>query len=196
MPILLAISPPEPIWIWVGVVAGIATAIIGVAAKIASILRAKFGPTWRLRQRVTNWLVDRRWILKTEASPNLYFGLWASELDNPQKEILICRTRDHKDILAFSARVPLDPAWIEPLSTMPEASRGVLVQEMGIFISTMRMAFIELEWPFDKLAIQHAIPIDNGLSAYTVDLEAKAVLHGIFGARRIIRKALIQLPQP
>lgn len=108
MPILLAISQPEPIWVWIGVVCGIATAIIGVAAMIASSVKAKVGPTWRLRQRVTDWLVDRRWVLETESSPNFYFGLWATELDNPQKKIFISRGKTDKDILTFSARVPLD----------------------------------------------------------------------------------------
>ena len=76
---------------------------------------------------------------------------------------------------------------------MPEASREVLIQDMRIFIATMRMGFGGLEWPPNNLAIQHAIPIDNSLSAHTVDREAKAVLHAIFGTRSIIRKAVTQL---
>ena len=174
MQILLAISQPQPIWVWIGVVCGIATAITAVAATIASLVRAKIGPTLRLRQRVTKWLVARR------SSPNLYFGVWAAELDNPQKKILISRSKGaDKDILAFSALVPLDAAWLEPLSRMPEVSKGLLIQEMHVFIATMRMAFAALEWPLDRVAVQHAIPIDNNLSAYAVDLEAKQVLHAI-----------------
>ena len=78
---------------------------------------------------------------------------------------------------------------------MSEPSRAVLIQEMHIFISTTRMGFDGVEWPLDKVSVQHAIPIDNSLSGYTVDLEAKAVLHAIFGIRGIIRKAVLQLAE-
>ncbi len=191
MPPLLTILPPAPIWLWVGVVCGIVALAFHLVIMVSQWVWARIGPTWRLRQRVTNWLVQRQWTLQTESSPNYYFALWAAELENPQRMLFISRAKDHKDILTFSARVGLDPLWLEPLSKMADIPKQVLVQDMGVFINTMHMGFGGLEWPLNHLAVQHAIPIDTNLSAFGVDLEAKKVLHAVLGTRRLIRKAII-----
>jgi hypothetical protein len=62
--------------------------------------------TWRLRSRITQWLINRHWVLKGESSPSLYFGLWATE-PGGRYRILISHGKNEKGILAFSTRIPL-----------------------------------------------------------------------------------------
>ena len=125
---------------------------------MASLIHTKVWPTWRLRQRVTNWLDRRHWLLEVNTSPNLYFGLLAAEPDNADKWISIVRTKNDKDILAFTGGVPLDTRWLKPLSEMSETPRAVLIEDMHNFIHTMRMGFVGLEWPLDRVVVQHALP--------------------------------------
>jgi len=146
---------------------------------------------WRLRERVTHWLVNRHWLLETETSPNFHFALWATDMDLGYR-ILIGRDKADKGILTFSAIVPLAREWLEPLARMPKRSQQLLVEDLGVFINTMRMGFDSVIWPLRNLAIQTALPIDNSLSEHAVDLQAKAIIHAITGTRRMIRKAVIQ----
>jgi hypothetical protein len=177
--------------IWIGAICGIAALLFEVAAVIVSTLRTKVTPKWRLRQKVTSWLVSRHWLLETNTSPSLYFGLWASELDHPEYKILICRSKSDSGLLSFSARVPLNTSWLRPLAKLPDSLQQVLIQDIGVLMNTMQMGFASLEWPLDKLAIQTAMPIDSNLSEHTVDMQGKAVTHAIIGARRVIRRAVI-----
>lgn len=176
--------------IWVGAICGIAALSFEVLAVMTAVLRRTILPKFRLRQKVIKWLVRRRWVLSTEDSPSLHFGLGAADIDNPLKKMLISRSKNTSHLLTFSASVPFDPKWFPVLETFPERSKIALVQDLGIFIGTMKIGFEGLEWPLANFRLQTALPIDSNLSEHVVDLQGKELTHVILGARRIIRKAV------
>lgn len=137
------------------------------------------------------WLVTRHWVLETNTSPSLHFGWWATDPD-ARYQMLISRDKVDSGILAFTAKVPLEANWLEPLNAMGKSAQQILIQEMGVFIAAMQMGFDGLEWPLLNLAVQSALPINNNLSEHDVDVRAKAMIHAIQGARSIIPKAIIE----
>lgn len=149
------------------------------------------GHKWRLRQRVTKWLVNRHWVLHIETSPSLYFGLWATEPEGRYK-LLISREKNAKGILAFSARVPLDETWEPHLVAMTENERQVLTNDLLVLVETMGFGHDKITWPYKIATIQDALPVDAALSEHMVDLKAKAIVRGVIAARSIIRKAIVQ----
>ncbi len=62
-----------------------------------------------------------------------------------------------------------------------------------MFFVSKDMAYSDAEWPLNKLAVQHALPLNSQLSEHVVDLKAKEVINAVIGVRSLIRKAISPL---
>jgi len=108
------------------------------------------------------------------------------------REVTIVRREKGKSILAFSAPIQIGTEERAGLDGLAPAQKDQLIQEIIIYFTGKDVGYESANWPLDKLAIEHVLPLDNKLTGYLVDLRAKEVINGVIGGRSIIRKAIMK----
>lgn len=159
-------------------------------------------PRFRVEHRLTDWLLRRGWSVRIERLPEFNFALHLISSDS-EKHILVTRNKGAiNDVLAFTARVGIDPRWIPQLLAMSQQNRSRLIQEITILAATKDIGLVlndpriegsPITWPPD-VKLQTALPQDHTLSEHLVDMTAKKIEMTMIGVRAIIRKALVIVP--
>ena len=171
--------------------ANIVLVVIGIALVLHGGYEVIFKPRYFLQKRIVKWLLRRNWKVKTDQHPNFYLIINAE--DDSHREISITRDKKDNGILAFTIGNLVHPSWISGLNKLSKRERALLLEDIKILFTNKDMAYETVKWPLDKLAIQHALPLDQNLSEHLVDLEAKSVINTGIGVRSLIRKAITHL---
>jgi len=158
-------------------------------------------PRFRVEHRLNDWLQRRGWSVRIERLQQFNFALHLTESDTGKQVYVTRDKRTRDDLLAFTARVGLDPRWLPSLVAMSENQRTELIQEIVIFLAAKDVSLVlndprqpdsPISWPPD-VKVQVALPQDHTLSQHSVDMAAKQVVLSMLGVRAIIRKAVIDV---
>jgi hypothetical protein len=141
-----------------------------------------------LERRIRGWLVRSDWSVRIEKQPGAYFWIWAK--DPTGRELAVSRHREKKEILVFTALVPLEQDWVLKLAALGRVEQYRLVEDIKIFLAIKDMAYRDVEWPPERVAVQDALALDHNISRYLVDLKAKKVINAMIGAKSIVRRAI------
>lgn len=149
-------------------------------------------PRFRVDSRLSDWLQRRDWSVSIDSERAFNFVLWAQ--DESGRKVAITRIRRARnDVLAFTAKVGLDPAWLPKLEAMAQPDRAKLIEDIRILFAAKRIGFNFPEpiWP-PNVTIQTGLPLDNHLSQHLVDTTAKDMTHTMIGVRSLIRRAIAE----
>ena len=174
---------------------GLVFLIAGGALIAHGVYEELFRPWLFLEGRVTKWLLERNWSVRTDqaakARLGFYFALEATDAEG--RTVAITRGRDSKHVMAFSAKVMLDRKWLPYMEKLTVPERKKLLEDIRVLVAIKSIAFDGLEWPLLHFSVQDAQPIDQVLSEHKVDITAKNVTHAMIGARSIIRRSIADL---
>lgn len=153
-----------------------------------------FKPWMFLEGRITHWLLERHWSVRQDEAAKSRFGFYfcICATDEGKRTVAITREKGSKNVLAFTAKVPVDDTWWAALGRLSGRDQIRLVEEIRVMLATKSMGFDGLQWPLDNLAVQTAQPLDHVLSEHKVDVTAKEVLHAVIAARSLIRRAITE----
>ena len=150
-----------------------------------------YKPNVRLDKTITRWLKRHYWSVTPEQNATgdkFYFAVWAQ--DEANRRVMISREKEAKGILAFTAPIELDTDTVRAIGTkLSTTQQQQLYEELHVLLASMHLGYNT--GGFTKMAVQHALPIDEHLAEHAVDLKAKEVVDGIVAARSMIRKAVI-----
>jgi hypothetical protein len=164
--------------------------IIGIGLIFHGSYEVFFKPHMFLERRLKRWLEVRHWSIRIEKDQHFYFVIWAE--DESHRKIAISRHRNDKGVLAFTALVnQTGKTWEPKLDVLTGKQRTQLIEDIRVFFASKDMGYDGADWPFDKLTVQSALPLDSQLSEHLVDLKAKEVVNAIIGVRSLIRRAIV-----
>ena len=89
--------------------------------------------------------------------------------------------------------IPFDKDWNNKLERLAGKQRTNLIEDIRVFFASKDMGFGEAGWPLQKVAVQHALPLNQDLSEHAIDLKAKEVINAVIGVRGLVRKAIALL---
>lgn len=144
-------------------------------------------PRILLKRRIKKWLLKRNWSVEIEEKPEICFIVRAT--DDSNREVVITRHKDNKDVLVFTAAVNIEKNWDVKLAGLNDIAKRKLLEEIKILLAIKDMGYVDVEWPLE-VKIQHVLILDTDISGYFVDLKAKSVINAVIGVRSIIRKAI------
>jgi hypothetical protein len=168
----------------------VALLILGAVLVCQGTYTVYYRPNVRLDRTVKRWLERRYWRVSEDSDVPLdqfHFGFWVE--DTGKRRVFVCREKEQRRILAFTAPVGLDVDTIDAIAknfSTPDQQR--LYEEVGLLLSTMHLGYISRD--FRKITVQHGLPIDEELSEHSVDLKAKEVADGVIAVRCMIRKSV------
>ncbi len=188
-----------------GLLGEIPIAVVLVAVGVALIVHGGYEefvkPRFRVGQRLNDWLQRRGWDVRIEPRPEFNFLLHLTA-PGSGKQIVVTRDKHTRgDVLAFTAKVGLDPRWLGPLDVMSQKQRQLLIQEITILLATKNIGFDlanpldrkePIRWPPD-VKVQTALAQDHTLSQHSVDLAAKSIEQSMIAVRALIRKAILDV---
>jgi hypothetical protein len=151
-----------------------------------------FAPYVFLDRRLSGWLKKRNWITKIERKEPFNFIIWVSNSDG--LVTAITKLKKGRNVLAFSAKVPISAEWGVFLVRLTGRQRAQLLEDIKVFCASKNMSYDGASWPLDKLAIQSPLPINSQLSEHVVDLKAREMEMASIGIRSLIRKSIFSQP--
>lgn len=164
---------------------------IGITLIFHGSYEVFFKPRMFLQRRITKWLLKRNWNVKLGKHPDFQFVIFAE--DDSGREVQIGRTKNDNGVLAFTVLIHKDNKLLSQLDKLEANQRSQLLEEIKAFLAGKDMAYDGAHWPMNKLATQHALPLDSQLSEHLIDLKAKEVVNAGIGVRSLIRKTIIPL---